>query len=113
MPARRRQAIFRCGSLPAGQQNPIVSVRLPNQMMATRSLGSSLGIPAGAWRWAAWVFVFWALAAAGLAVASPDKVGWAGVMLLAAIGAVASLFLFAVWPKEKLSTADARRIAEA
>ena len=82
-------------------------------MMATRSFGSNLGIPAGAWRWAALGFVFLALASAGLAVTSADKVGWAGVMLLAAIGAVASLFLFAVWPKEKLSTADARRIAEA
>ncbi|HEY4942226.1 MAG TPA: ATP-binding protein [Rhizomicrobium sp.] len=81
--------------------------------MATRSLGTSLGIPAGAWRWAALGFVFLALASAGLAVTSADKVGWAGVMLLAAIGAVASLFLFAVWPKEKLSTADARRVAEA
>ncbi|HEX4303672.1 MAG TPA: ATP-binding protein [Rhizomicrobium sp.] len=81
--------------------------------MATRSLGSSLGIPAGAWRWAALGFVFLALASAGLAVTSPDKVGWAGVMLLAAIGAVASLFLFAVWPKEKLSSGDARRVAEA
>jgi two-component system cell cycle sensor histidine kinase/response regulator CckA len=91
----------------------MASVRLANQMMATRSLGSSLGIPAGAWRWAALGFVFLALASAGLAVTSADKVGWAGVMLLAAIGAVASLFLFAVWPKEKLSTADARRIAEA
>ena len=82
-------------------------------MMATRSFGSNLGIPAGAWRWAALGFVFLALASAGLAVTSADKVGWAGVMLLAAIGAVASLFLFAVWPKEKLSTADARRVAEA
>ncbi|MEI9996512.1 MAG: ATP-binding protein [Rhizomicrobium sp.] len=76
-------------------------------------MNSSLGIPAGAWRWAALGFVFLALASAGLAVMSADKVGWAGVMLLAAIGAVASLFLFAVWPKDKVSAADARRIAEA
>ena len=82
-------------------------------MMATSSLGTNLGIPAGAWRWAALGFVFLALASAGLAVTSADKVGWAGVMLLAAIGAVASLFLFAIWPKEKLSNADARRVAEA
>ncbi|MBL6939975.1 MAG: response regulator [Alphaproteobacteria bacterium] len=81
--------------------------------MATRSLGSNLGIPAGAWRWAALGFVFLALGAAGLAVATPNAAGWAGVMLLAAIGAVASLFLFAVWPKEKLAVADARRVAEA
>ena len=82
-------------------------------MMATRVFSNSLGIPAGAWRWAALGFVFLALGSAGLAVATPNAVGWAGVMLLAAIGAVASLFLFAVWPKEKLSAADARRVAEA
>ncbi len=81
--------------------------------MATRSLGSNLGIPAGAWRWAALGFVFLALGSAGLAVMTPNAVGWAGVMLLAAIGAVASLFLFAVWPKEKMKAADARRVAEA
>ncbi len=82
--------------------------------MATRSHSSSnLGIPAGAWRWAALGFVAVALAAAALAVATPNAAGWAGVMLLAAIGAVASLFLFAVWPKEKLTAGDARRVAEA
>ncbi|MEJ1967396.1 MAG: ATP-binding protein [Rhizomicrobium sp.] len=82
-------------------------------MMAARSFGSNLGIPAGAWRWAALGFVLLALGSAGLAVATPNAVGWAGVMLLAAIGAVGSLFLFAVWPKEKMSAADARRVAEA
>jgi two-component system cell cycle sensor histidine kinase/response regulator CckA len=83
-------------------------------MMATRGFTTSLGIPAGAWRWAALGFVLIALAAAGLAAVSPSNyVGWAGVMLAAAIGAVGSLFLFAVWPKERLSAADARRVAEA
>ncbi|HXC54779.1 MAG TPA: ATP-binding protein [Rhizomicrobium sp.] len=82
-------------------------------MMATRALSSNLGIPAGAWRWAALGFVLLALGAAGLAVMTPNMVGWLGLMLLAAIGAVASLFLFAVWPKESLSAADARRVAEA
>jgi PAS domain S-box-containing protein len=82
-------------------------------MMATRMFGSNLGVPAGAWRWAALGFVLLALGSAGLAVATPNAAGWAGVMLLAAIGAVASLFLFAVWPKEKLTAADARRVAEA
>ena len=82
-------------------------------MMATRVFSSSLGIPAGAWRWAALGFVLLALGSAGLAVATPNAVGWAGVMLLAAIGAVGSLFLFAVWPKDKVSAADARRVAEA
>jgi two-component system, cell cycle sensor histidine kinase and response regulator CckA len=82
-------------------------------MMATRSFGRSYGIPAGAWRWVALAFLVLALGAAGLAVASPNAVGWAGVMFLAAIGAVGSLLLFAVWPRESMSATDARRVAEA
>jgi two-component system, cell cycle sensor histidine kinase and response regulator CckA len=82
-------------------------------MMATRGFSTSFGIPAGAWRWAALGFVLLALGAAALAVMTPNTVGWTGIMLLAAIGAVGCLFLFAVWPKEKLSAADARRVAEA
>src|SRR5438552_8406459 len=83
-------------------------------MAATRGISSlSIGVPSGAWRWAALVFLCLALGAAGLAVATANWVGWMGAMLLAAIGAVASLFFFAVWPKETLSTTDARRIAEA
>src|SRR5579864_5331019 len=83
-------------------------------MMATRGLaGLSMGVPAGAWRWAALFFLCLALGAAALAVVSANSVGWMGIMFLAAIGAVASLFLFAVWPKEGFKTADARRVAEA
>ena len=83
-------------------------------MTVVRGLTSaSTGVPAGAWRWAALGFVFLALLSATLALMTPNAVGWAGVMLLAAIGAVASLFLFAVWPKERLTAADTRRVAEA
>ena len=83
-------------------------------MMATRSImGGNLGLPAGGWRWAALGFVLLALAAAGLAVATPEAARWAGVALLCGIGAVGSLFLYAVWPRESMSAADARRIAEA
>ena len=83
-------------------------------MTLVRGLSStSLGVPAGAWRWAAIGFFCLALASAGLAIMSADKAGWAGVMLLAAIGAVACLFLFAVWPKDKMNTLDAKRVAEA
>src|SRR5262245_28793740 len=99
-------------SIPRTTAIPDSSDRLANQMMATRSLGS-LGIPAGAWRWAALGFMLLALGSAGLAVAAPNAVGWAGVMLAAAIGTVASLFLLAVWPKPKVTTGDARRVAEA
>ena len=83
-------------------------------MMAVRSLTfGNVGVPAGAWRWAATGFIMLAFGAAALAVATPDAARWAGVMLLAGIGAVASIFLYAVWPKETISTADARRVAEA
>ena len=78
----------------------------------TLTLGT-YGLPAGAWRWAAIGFVVLALAGAGLAVSAPDAARWAGVALLAGIGAVASLFLYAVWPREAVSAADARMIAEA
>ena len=83
-------------------------------MMAVRGLTfGNVGVPAGAWRWAAAGFVLLALAAAALAVMTPDAARWTGVMLLAGIGVVASIFLYAVWPKESFNTADARRVAEA
>jgi two-component system cell cycle sensor histidine kinase/response regulator CckA len=83
-------------------------------MMATGSiLGGNLGVPAGGWRWAALGFVLLALGAAGLAVATPDVAQWVGIALLCGIGAVGSLFLYAVWPRERISAADARRVAEA
>ena len=83
-------------------------------MMATRSImNSNLGLPAGGWRWAALAFFLLALAAAGLAVATPEAARWAGVALLCGIGAVGSLLLYAVWPRESISAADAKRIAEA
>ena len=70
-------------------------------------------MPAGAWRWAALGFIVLALAAAGLAVGAPDAARWAGVALLAGIGAVASLFLYAVWPRESVNAAESKLIAEA
>ncbi len=82
-------------------------------MMATRPLTGSYGLPAGAWRWAALVFVVLAVLAAGVALGAPNAANWAGVALLAGIGAVACLFLYAVWPREGISAAEARRVAEA
>jgi two-component system cell cycle sensor histidine kinase/response regulator CckA len=83
-------------------------------MTAARSLSiSNVGVSAGAWRWAALCFIFLAIAAAALAVSTADAARWAGVMLLAGIGALASLFLYAAWPRDSMSTNDARRVAEA
>ena len=82
--------------------------------MTVRALTpGNYGLPFGAWRWAAMGFVILALAAAGLAVGAPDAARWAGVALLAGIGAVASIFLYAIWPREPVSADEARLIAEA
>ena len=54
-----------------------------------------------------------AVAAAGLALSQPDKAGFAGYALLGGIGAVASLLIYAVWPRDGLKTEDAKRVAEA
>src|SRR3954468_16152241 len=48
-----------------------------------------------------------------LAVVSPGAVGWAGFVLLGGIAAVAGLLLVAVWPRQSISAADAKRVAEA
>jgi len=83
-------------------------------MQASRTISAwTFGVPAGAWRWAALAFSIVALAAAGLALSQPDEAGFAGYALLGGIGAVASLLLYAVWPREGLKTEDARRVSEA
>ena len=81
-------------------------------MQASRTISAwTFGLPAGAWRWAAIVFAVVALAAAALALSEPDEAGFAGYALLGGIGAVASLLLYAVWPRETLKTEDAKRVA--
>ncbi len=83
-------------------------------MQASRTISAwTFGLPAGAWRWVAIVFAVVALAAAALALSEPDEAGFAGYALLGGIGAVASLLLYAVWPRETLKTEDAKRVAEA
>ncbi|MBW8709042.1 MAG: hypothetical protein JF627_07260, partial [Alphaproteobacteria bacterium] len=72
-----------------------------------------MGVPTGAWRWAALAFVVLALAAAGLTIAAPQVAGLAGYALLIGIALVAALFLFAVWPRTGRAAQDALRIAEA
>ena len=65
--------------------------------MAVRSITiGNVGVSAGAWRWAALCFIFLAIAAAALALSTPDAASWAGLMLLAGIGALATIFLYAV-----------------
>ena len=83
-------------------------------MDASRTLpGLSLGVPLGAWRWAALGFCAVALASAGLALSSPALAGWAGYVLLLGIGAMAGIFFYAAWPRPVLFASDARRVAEA
>jgi two-component system cell cycle sensor histidine kinase/response regulator CckA len=83
-------------------------------MNASRSLSASpVGVPSGAWRWAALVFILLALAAAVLVIAAPQVAGLAGYALLGGIAVLAAFFLFAVWPRGGRATADALRVAEA
>ena len=63
-----------------------------------------VGVPTGSWRWASLGFVLLALGAAALTVAAPQVAGLAGYALLGGIALVASLFLFAVWPRTKRAT---------
>ena len=74
---------------------------------------SNLGIQPGVWRWVALGFASLAIVAAGVTLIAPRGSGWIGVTLLAGIGAVGSIFLFAIWPRTRAKSADARRIAEA
>jgi len=79
----------------------------------SRALGTgSYGLPSGLWRWAAIGFASVAVAGAGFAIATPQA-GWIGLVLVAGIGAIASLFLYAVWPNGSLRRIGARRVAEA
>jgi PAS domain S-box-containing protein len=83
-------------------------------MNASRSLSATpVGVPSGAWRWAALVFILLALGAAVMTIAAPQVAGLAGYALLGGIAVVAVLFLFAVWPRGGRATADALRVAEA
>ncbi|MBV8976476.1 MAG: response regulator [Alphaproteobacteria bacterium] len=83
-------------------------------MMATRGLAAgSMGFAPGLWRWAALGFCVLTLIAAALAFAMPASAGWEGLVLVAGIGAVGCLVLYAVWPKATLAAADAQRVAEA
>jgi two-component system cell cycle sensor histidine kinase/response regulator CckA len=82
-------------------------------MNVSRSFSTAgVGVPTGAWRWAALGFVLLALGAAGLTLFAPPT-GLAGFALLGGIALVAILFLFAVWPRSSRATADALRVAEA
>jgi two-component system, cell cycle sensor histidine kinase and response regulator CckA len=83
-------------------------------MQASRTISAwTFGVPAGAWRWVALAFGMLALVAAGMALSAPEEAGFAGYALLGGIGAVASLLLYAVWPRAGLKTEEARRVAEA
>ena len=83
-------------------------------MDAARSLSmTQLGVPTGAWRWVAAGLVLAACLAAGLAIGSPDSVGWSGFLLLSGLGIVGALFLFTIWPRQPAIVGDWRRVAEA
>src|SRR5690242_14144614 len=80
--------------------------------MTTVSNGN-LGIQPGIWRWVALGFASLAIVSAAVTLVMPRDSGWLGVALLAGIGAVGSIFLFAIWPRGGAKSQDARRVAEA
>ena len=82
-------------------------------MSTAKSVSAAgVGVPTGAWRWAAMGFVLLALAAAGLTIAE-QVAGLAAFALLGGIALLAILFLVAVWPRGGRATQDALRVAEA
>jgi two-component system cell cycle sensor histidine kinase/response regulator CckA len=83
-------------------------------MTAARTSPEGLvpGIPRGLWRYAAIVCALVALAAAGVALAAPVAAGWPGVALVAGIGFVAGLFLWAVRARATADMKDVTLVAE-
>jgi two-component system, cell cycle sensor histidine kinase and response regulator CckA len=80
----------------------------------SRVLGiGSYGLPSGPWRWASVSFVLIALAAAGVAITTPQATGWVGLFLVAGIGTISSIFLYAAWPRGGPRRIEANRVAEA
>jgi two-component system cell cycle sensor histidine kinase/response regulator CckA len=82
-------------------------------MDASRSLSATpIGVPSGAWRWAAIGFGLLAFAAAVIAVVMPQT-GVAGFAVLIGIALISLFLIYAIWPRGSRATQDALRIAEA
>jgi two-component system cell cycle sensor histidine kinase/response regulator CckA len=82
-------------------------------MDASRSLSATpIGVPSGAWRWAAIGFGLLAFVAAVIAVVMPQT-GVAGFAVLIGIALVSLFLIYAIWPRGSRATQDALRIAEA
>ncbi|MGH6876212.1 MAG: histidine kinase dimerization/phospho-acceptor domain-containing protein, partial [Rhizomicrobium sp.] len=77
------------------------------------SYTASHGLPGGPWRWVALGLFFVAVAVAGVVIVMPAASGWLGVGLVAGIGAIAALVLYAIWPRASVAALKARHIAEA
>jgi two-component system cell cycle sensor histidine kinase/response regulator CckA len=82
-------------------------------MDASRSLSATpIGVPSGAWRWAAIGFGLLAFAAAVIAVVMPQT-GVAGFAVLIGIALISLFLIYAIWPRGSRATQDALRVAEA
>ena len=82
-------------------------------MDASRSLSATpIGVPSGAWRWAAIGFGLLAFAAAVIAVVMPQT-GAAGFAVLIGIALISLFLIYAIWPRGSRATQDALRVAEA
>ncbi|HEX3430072.1 MAG TPA: ATP-binding protein [Rhizomicrobium sp.] len=84
-------------------------------MTAVRASSEDLAanIPTGLWRYAAIACVVVALLAAAVALGAPVAAGWSGVVLVAGIGFVAGVFLWAIRTRPAADAHGLRRIAEA
>ena len=68
-------------------------------MDASRSLSATpIGVPSGAWRWAAIAFGLLAFAAAVIAVVMPQT-GVAGFAVLIGIALISLFLIYAIWPR--------------
>ncbi|HLY06039.1 MAG TPA: ATP-binding protein [Rhizomicrobium sp.] len=84
-------------------------------MTAVRASSEDLAppLPPGLWRYAAIACIVVALTAAVVALGAPVAAGWPGVMLLAGIGFVAGILLWAIRTRSTADVTEASLIAEA
>ena len=90
---------------------PDAVLRMTTARLSSRFVGDV--VPGGAWRWFALILVIVAVLAAGVVVAKPFAAGWMGMGLLAGLGIIGAVFLYAVWPRASLGALETRHIAEA
>ena len=84
-------------------------------MTALRATPDDLlhAVPPGMWRYAAMACALVALATAAVAIGAPASAGWSGVVLVAGIGFVAGVFLWAIRARSATDNNRTQQAAEA